>query len=210
MSLYLTNSLGGRKEAFTPQDPNEIRMYVCGPTVYNFAHIGNARPAVVFDVLARVLRRRFPKVTYARNLTDVDDKINAAALAEDVPIGVVTDRYTGAYHADMAALGVRPPTIEPRVTDHIPEIVALIRRLISQGHAYHAEAHILYHVPSFKAYGMLSRRSPEDMIASGWRLRLSRSTRPTLSCGNPPRLSSRAGTVPGGAVDRAGISSARP
>lgn len=165
MSLYLTNSFGGNKETFVPQDPNNVRMYVCGPTVYNFAHIGNARPAVVFDVLTRVLRRHFPKVTYARNLTDVDDKINAAALAEGVAIGIATERYTEAYHGDMAALGVRSPTIEPKVTDHIPDIIALIRNLISQGHAYEAEAHVLFHVPSFKAYGLLSRRSPADMIA---------------------------------------------
>ncbi|MDQ1199380.1 cysteine--tRNA ligase [Agrobacterium sp. SORGH_AS 787] len=165
MTLYLTNSLGGRKEAFIPQNPEEVRMYVCGPTVYNYAHIGNARPAVVFDVLSRTLRRHFPRLTYARNLTDVDDKINAAARVEGLPIGVVTERYTEAYHADMAALGVRPPTIEPKVTEHIPEIIALIQRLIAERYAYQAEAHVLYHVPSCKDYGMLSRRSPEDMIA---------------------------------------------
>ncbi len=165
MSLILTNTFGGRKEEFVPRIPGEVRMYVCGPTVYNFAHIGNARPAVVFDVLTRVLGHLFPKVTYARNLTDVDDKINAAARAQGVPISVVTERYTEAYHADMAALGVRPPTIEPKVTDHIPEIVSLIERLIAQANAYFAEGHVLFHVPSFKDYGALSRRSPEDMIA---------------------------------------------
>jgi cysteinyl-tRNA synthetase len=140
-------------------------MYVCGPTVYNFAHIGNARPAVVFDVLMRVLRRHVAKVVYARNITDVDDKINAAALAEGVSICVISERYTEAYRADMAALGVRPPTIEPKVTEHIPEIAALIGRLLAAGHAYEAEAHVLFHVPSFKDYGTLSRRSPEEMIA---------------------------------------------
>lgn len=165
MSLYLTNSFGGQKEAFVPEDPNAVRMYVCGPTVYNFAHIGNARPAVVFDVLARTLKRHFANVTYARNLTDVDDKINAAALAEGVAIGLVTERYAAAYHADMAALGVQPPTIEPRVTDHIPDIIDLIQRLIAKGQAYVAEGHVLFHVPAFKDYGRLSRRSPEDMIA---------------------------------------------
>lgn len=140
-------------------------MYVCGPTVYNFAHIGNARPAVVFDVLVRVLQRHFKKVVYARNITDVDDKINASALAEGVPIGIISERYTDAYHADMAALGVRPPTIEPKVTEHIPEIIALIERLIAERHACLAEAHVLFHVPSFKDYGALSRRSPDEMIA---------------------------------------------
>ena len=165
MPLQLTNSFGGRKEPFIPQRPDEVRMYVCGPTVYNYAHIGNARPAVVFDVLARVLRRHFPNVIYARNLTDVDDKINAAALAEGVPIGIITERYTAAYHSDMSALGVLPPTIEPKVTAHIPEIIDLIGRLIAEGQAYEAEAHVLFHVPSFEDYGALSRRSPEDMIA---------------------------------------------
>jgi len=140
-------------------------MYVCGPTVYNFAHIGNARPAVVFDVLARVLRRHYPKVIYVRNITDVDDKINAAASQAGVSIGTISERYAQAYHEDMAALGVAPPTIEPRVTEHIPEIIALIEHLIAHGHAYVAEAHVLFHVPSFKDYGALSRRSPADMIA---------------------------------------------
>ncbi|MGV6876209.1 cysteine--tRNA ligase [Pseudochelatococcus sp. B33] len=165
MPLVLTNSFGGRKEPFVPYRPDEVRLYVCGPTVYNFAHIGNARPAVVFDVLVRVLERHFSTVIYARNLTDVDDKINTAALAEGVSIGVITRRYTDAYHADMAALGVRPPTIEPKVTEHILDIIALIARLIAQGHAYEAGRHVLFHVPSFADYGALSRRSPEDMIA---------------------------------------------
>lgn len=164
-ALTLTNSFGGRKERFAPQTEGEVRMYVCGPTVYNFAHIGNARPAVIFDVLARVLSRHVPRVIYARNLTDVDDKINAAALGEGVSIDVIARRYTTAYHADMAALGVRPPTIEPKVTDHIPDIIALIKRLIERRHAYEAKAHVLFHVPSFGDYGALSRRSPKDMIA---------------------------------------------
>ncbi len=165
MSLVLTNSFGGCKEVFIPHRVNEVRMYVCGPTVYNYAHIGNARPAVVFDILARVLRRHFKNVIYARNLTDVDDKINAAALAEGVPIGTITQRYTRAYHDDMSALGVLPPSIEPKVTDHIAQIIALIGRLIAQGHAYEAQGHVLFHIPSFAQYGALSGRSLEDMIA---------------------------------------------
>ena len=165
MPLQLTNSFGGHKEPFIPQRPDAVRMYVCGPTVYNFAHIGNARPAVVFDVLARVLRRHSSNVIYARNLTDVDDKINAAALAEHVPISTITERYTAAYHNDMSALGVLAPTIEPKVTEHIPEIISLIERLIAAENAYEAEAHVLFHVPSFEEYGALSRRSREDMIA---------------------------------------------
>ncbi|RMC37198.1 cysteine--tRNA ligase [Paracoccus alkanivorans] len=165
MTLILTNSMGGEKQPFTPRDPDEVRIYVCGPTVYNYAHIGNARPAVVFDLLVRVLERHFGRVIYARNLTDVDDKINAAAAAAGVPISVITEGFTAAYHADMAALGVRPPQIEPKVTDHIPQIIDLITRLMAAGNAYEAEGHVLYHVPSFPEYGALSRRKRHEMIA---------------------------------------------
>lgn len=165
MTLYLTNTLTRTKQVFVPADPGRVTMYVCGPTVYNYPHVGNARPAVVFDVLYRLLRQRFGSVVYARNLTDVDDKINAAAHAADLPIGAITSRYIDAYHADMAALGVLPPDIEPRVTEHIPDIVALIERLTARGHAYVAEEHVLFHVPSFPNYGALSRRSYDEMIA---------------------------------------------
>ncbi|NRP74658.1 Cysteine--tRNA ligase [Ensifer psoraleae] len=165
MSLVLTNSFGGQKESFVPRDPRHIRIYVCGPTVYNYAHIGNARPAVIFDVLVRLLRDRFPAVTYARNFTDVDDKINDAARAAGEAIGSITERYIEAYHADMAALGVLPPSVEPRVTEHIPEIIDLISRLIGKGHAYEVENHVLYNVPSFPPYGALSRRTLDEMIA---------------------------------------------
>ncbi len=139
-------------------------MYVCGPTVYNYAHIGNARPPVVFDVLQRLLRRSYT-LTYARNVTDVDDKINDAAKAEGVAIGVLTARYLAAYHDDLRVLGVEPPDVEPRVTDHLPQIVALIERLIATGHAYEAEGHVLFAVPSFADYGRLSGRDRDDMIA---------------------------------------------
>ncbi|WEF25919.1 cysteine--tRNA ligase [Paracoccus sp. S3-43] len=165
MTLFLFNSLGGEKQPFVPLNPREVRMYVCGPTVYDYAHIGNARPAVVFDVLARVLERRFGRVLYARNITDVDDKINAAAAQAGLPIAAISARFTAAYHADMAALGVRPPTIEPKVTDHIPQIIALIGRLLEKGNAYQAQGHVLFHVPSFPEYGMLSRRKRSEMIA---------------------------------------------
>jgi cysteinyl-tRNA synthetase len=138
---------------------------VCGPTVYNFAHIGNARPAVVFDVLSRLLRRYYPNVLYARNITDVDDKINTAAEQEGVPIGVITARFIKAYQEDMNALGVRPPDLEPRVTEHIPAIIALINTLIERGHAYFEQSHVLFHVPSYPNYGHLSKRKIEDMIA---------------------------------------------
>jgi len=162
MKLY--NSLTGRKEAFAPADPKRPTMYVCGPTVYSHPHIGNARPAVVFDVLFRLLRRRYGDVLYARNVTDVDDRIIAAAAQEGVPIDAIVARYTAAYHEDMAALNVLPPTIEPYATQHIPQMLAMIGRLIEQGHAYEIEGHVLFHVPSFPQYGRLSHRSREEMI----------------------------------------------
>jgi cysteinyl-tRNA synthetase len=165
MAIYLYNTLTRRKEAFAPLDPNRVTMYVCGPTVYNFAHIGNARPAVAFDVLYRLLQKTYPAVVYARNVTDVDDKINTAAKAEGVPIGTITERYLAAYHADMGALGVQPPSIEPKVTQHIAAIITMIQRLIGNGHAYAAEGHVLFNVPSFKEYGSLSRRDRDEMIA---------------------------------------------
>jgi cysteinyl-tRNA synthetase len=164
MALSIYNSLTRREESFTPGDPDRVTMYVCGPTVYSYAHIGNARPEVVFDVLARLLRRRY-RLVYARNFTDVDDKINAAARREGVEIGVLTARYIDAFHRDVAALGVRAPDIEPRVTAHMPEIVGFIARLIASGHAYEAEGHVLFSVPSFSEYGRLSGRSTEDLIA---------------------------------------------
>ncbi|MEO1192417.1 MAG: cysteine--tRNA ligase [Pseudomonadota bacterium] len=165
MSLALTNSMTREKEPVVPADPYHVTMYVCGPTVYNFAHIGNARPAVVFDVLYRVLKRRFGGVVYARNFTDVDDKINAAAKQAGQPIASITERYIAAYHADMAALGVLAPDFEPRVTDHIPDIIAMVEALIARGHAYAVEGHVLFHVPSFPAYGALSGRDRDEMIA---------------------------------------------
>ncbi|HBG95794.1 MAG TPA: cysteine--tRNA ligase [Chromatiaceae bacterium] len=140
-------------------------MYVCGPTVYNYAHIGNARPAVVFDLLSRLLRHDYPEVIYARNFTDVDDKINAAAAAAGVSIATVTDRYIAAYHEDMQALGVLTPDLEPRVTGHIPAIIELVQTLIARGHAYVEQGHVLFHVPSYLAYGQLARRRTDDMLA---------------------------------------------
>src|SRR5690606_33485374 len=165
MTLRLCNSLSRKLEAFQPRDPARTTMYVCGPTVYNYVHIGNARGPVVFDVLAGVLRRRFGALAYARNITDVDDKINAAAAAQGVPISVITDRFAAAYREDMAALGVAPPDIEPEATAHIGEIIAMIERLVAGGHAYAAEGHVLFAVASFDGYGRLSRRELEDMLA---------------------------------------------
>ncbi|HET8819888.1 MAG TPA: cysteine--tRNA ligase [Xanthomonadaceae bacterium] len=165
MSLRLFNSLTRRVEPFAPLDPASPTMYLCGPTVYNYVHIGNARGPVVFDVLAGVLRRRFGGLRYARNITDVDDKINAAAAEAGTPISTITDRFTAAYREDMAALGVAPQALQPTATGHIPEIVAMIDRLVGSGHAYEAEGHVLFAVDKYPDYGKLSRRDPEDMLA---------------------------------------------
>ena len=164
-TLRLTNTLTRVTEPFVPACSDRVTMYVCGPTVYDYAHIGNARPAVVFDVLYRLLKRRYERVVYARNLTDVDDKINTAAKKLGRPISAVTERYIEAYRADMAALGVLTPDIEPRVTDHIPDIVRMVARLIGRGHAYEVEGHVLFDVRSFPAYGALSGRDRDEMIA---------------------------------------------
>ena len=167
MPLRLYNTLTRSKEDFTPLDPNNVRMYVCGPTVWDYAHIGNARPVIVFDVLFRLLRQIYgaSHVRYVRNITDVDDKINAKAREEGVPIAQVTERTTKQFHADIAALGVLPPTVEPRATEHIAEMIAIIERLIANGHAYAADGHVLFNVPSMKDYGQLSRRSLDEMLA---------------------------------------------
>jgi len=165
MSLHLHNSLTRRLEPFAPLDPACPTMYLCGPTVYNYVHIGNARGPVVFDVLARLLRRRYGALRFARNITDVDDKINAAAQAAGVPIAAITGRYASAYREEMAALGVSGYEVEPEATAHIPQIVAMIQRLVASGHAYEAEGHVLFSVASFPGYGKLSRRDPEEMLA---------------------------------------------
>ena len=164
-TIRLHNTLTRTKEPLRTERPDRVTMYVCGPTVYNYAHIGNARPAVVFDVLSRLLRHDYREVIYARNFTDVDDKINAAAAAASVPIGTITDRYVDAYHEDMGSLGVLTPDLEPRVTGHIPAIIELVQTLIARGHAYVEQGHVLFHVPSYPAYGQLSGRRTEDMLA---------------------------------------------
>ncbi|MDZ7839677.1 MAG: cysteine--tRNA ligase [Gammaproteobacteria bacterium] len=163
--MHLYNTLTRRKEKFTPGEPGRVTVYVCGPTVYSYAHIGNARPAVVFDVLVRLLRHEYDNVVYARNITDIDDKINKAAEESGVPISEITDRFTRAYHADLEALGVLPPDIEPRVTDTIPQIISMIRTLVDKGAAYEAEGHVLFSVAAFDRYGELSHRDRREMVA---------------------------------------------
>lgn len=165
MTIKLFNTLKKTKEEFIPIDPERITMYVCGPTVYSYAHIGNARPAVVFDVLVRLLRDQYKQVVYARNITDVDDKINAAAQQQGVGIEVITQKFADIYRQDMASLGVGLPDIEPHATDHIEEIIHMIERLIEQGYAYEAEQHVMFNVPAFEKYGELSGRNRDDMIA---------------------------------------------
>lgn len=163
--LKLYNTLTRQKEDFVPLNPDHVRLYACGPTVYNYAHIGNARMAVVFDLLVGILRCIYPKVTYASNITDVDDKIMEAAAVTGEPIGEITRKYERIYNEDLAALGVVKPDIQPRATEHILEMIALIERLIEKNHAYAKEGHVLFSVPSFPAYGGLSGRSREDQIA---------------------------------------------
>ena len=164
MTIQLHDTLQGRKVPFEPLEEGKVTMYLCGPTVYNFAHIGNARPAVVFDLLARILRRRY-QLTFARNITDVDDKIIAASSETGKPIGDITAKFTKAYNDDMGALGVRPPDIEPHATQHIDVMIAMIQTLIDAGHAYEAEGHVLFDVASHEKYGELSKRDLREMIA---------------------------------------------
>ncbi len=164
MSLTLHNTRTRQKEPFVPLKEGEVTMYVCGPTVYSYPHIGNARPAVVFDVLARLLRTRY-RLTYARNITDIDDKINRAAAEQGVPIGEITERFEAVYREDMAALGVAAPDLEPHATEHLPGIIAMIGTLVESGHAYAAEGHVLFRVRACADYGALSGRDRRDLLA---------------------------------------------
>src|SRR5580692_10994990 len=167
MELKLYDTLTREKRVFRPLDPQNVRMYVCGPTVYDFAHIGNARPVIVFDVLFRLLRHLYgaDHVTYVRNITDVDDKINARAAERGIPIRALTEETYANFNADVAALGCLPPTFEPRATEHIDEMKLLIERLVAAGHGYVADDHVLFHVPSMPDYGALSKRPLDEMIA---------------------------------------------
>jgi cysteinyl-tRNA synthetase len=165
VDLVLYNTLRRAKQAFEPLDEGHVRMYVCGPTVYDFAHVGNARPVVVFDVLYRLLQRLFGRVTYVRNITDVDDRINEAFRRTGEAIGSITERTTRAYHADMAALAALEPDIEPRATGHIAEMIAMVETLLAAGHAYEAEGHVLFEVGSWPDYGGLSGHDRDAIIA---------------------------------------------
>lgn len=168
-TIRLYNTLTRAKGPLRTERPDRVTLYVCGPTVYNFAHIGNARPAVIFDVLARLLRHDYPEVVYARNFTDVDDKINAAAAEAEVPIGAITERYIDAYHEDMQALDVLPPDLEPRVTAHIADIIALIETLIARGHAYEAQGHVLFDVASYPEVWSTFRAPHRGYVGGGAR-----------------------------------------
>lgn len=163
--IHLYNSLTRKKDKFKPIDPDHVRLYACGPTVYNYAHIGNARMAVVFDLLTTFLKQIYPKVTYASNITDVDDKIIKASQDSGVAIDTITKKYTRIYNEDMMALGCALPDIQPLATETIPEMIKLCENLIERGHAYAADGHVLFNVPSFDGYGGLSGRSRDEQIA---------------------------------------------
>lgn len=165
MTIYIHNTMSRQKEVFEPIDPNHVRMYVCGPTVYDFAHIGNARPMVVFDTLYRLLKRYYPKVSYCRNITDIDDKIIAKSKETGEPINVITERTTRCFHEDLSHLNTLRPDFEPRCTETVPQMIELIQKLIEKGHAYENEGHVLFHVPSMPEYGKLSRLSRDELIA---------------------------------------------
>lgn len=164
-NLKIHNSFSGKKEDFIPLDKNHIKIYACGPTVYNFAHIGNARMAVVFDTFVRLLRHTYPKVTYVSNITDIDDKIITAAREQKLPISEITTKYTQIYNSDMETLGVNKPDHQPKATEYIDEMVELIQTLINKGHAYENDGHVLFHVLSYKQYGSLSKRNRDEQIA---------------------------------------------
>ena len=164
-ALQIFNTLNSKKEAFNPIDKNHIKIYACGPTVYNFAHIGNARMAVVFDTFVRTLRVIYPKVTYVSNITDIDDKIIDAAKEQNVEISEITEKYTQIYNEDMSMLNVIKPDIQPKATEYIPEMIALIEDLIGKEFAYEKDNHVLFHVPSYSKYGELSNRNREEQIA---------------------------------------------
>ena len=219
MTVQIHNTFSSHKERFEPLTAGTVRMYVCGPTVYDFAHIGNARPVIVFDVLFRLLRHVYGEshVTYARNITDVDDKINARALRDypglplNAAIRAVTEKTEKQFFDDALALGSLEPTVQPRATDNITQMIEIIERLIGRGHAYQASGEVLFDTKSMADYGQLSKRNLDEQQA-GARSPLTRTRRaPATSCsGNCLTKTSPAGRAPGAAADRAGTSSARP
>ncbi len=164
-SLQIFNTLSGKKEVFEPIDYKHIKIYACGPTVYNYAHIGNARMAVVFDTFVRTLRTVYPKITYVSNITDIDDKIIEAAKESNTEITAITDKYTKIYNDDMAMLNVIKPDVQPKATEYIPEMIELIVNLINKGFAYEKKGHVLFHVPTYSNYGKLSKRNRDEQIA---------------------------------------------
>ena len=165
LDYHLFNTLSGKKEILKPSDPQHVKIYACGPTVYNYAHIGNARMAVVFDTFVRTLRFIFPKVTYVSNITDIDDKIIEAAVAQNVEISVITNKFTKIYNEDMAKLNVLAPDVQPKATEYIPEMIDLIKELIEKDFAYEKDGHVLFHVPNYENYGKLSNRIKDEQIA---------------------------------------------
>ncbi len=165
MPLAVYNTLNRGRELFIPRNPAHVRVYVCGPTVYDDPHIGNARPVVVFDLLVRLLRMHYPRVTYVRNVTDVDDKINDRAAAENISIRELTERTLARFREDVAALNALPPDVEPRATDHVPQMIKMIEQLVERGHAYVADGHVVFHVPSISEYGRLAGRDPTEQRA---------------------------------------------
>ena len=165
MTLHIHDTLSRKKVKFTPRNKNHVRMYVCGPTVYDYAHIGNARPVIIFDVLCRLLRRLYPKVTYVRNITDVDDKINKAAKDTGQSIEAITEHTTNIFHKDMAALGALEPDHEPRATQHIEGMKGLVKKLLESGHAYEVEGHVIFDITSMPNYGRLSRLNRDELVA---------------------------------------------
>jgi cysteinyl-tRNA synthetase len=165
--IHVYNTIAREKQKFEPIDPKNVRMYVCGPTVYDYAHVGNARPVVVFDTLFRLLRHVYGEdhVTFAANFTDIDDRIMAKAVDEGVTIRAISNRYAKAYLDDMGALGIVSPSMRPKATEHIPEMIKMMRTLIEKGHAYEAEGHVMFNVPSMENYGGLSKHSRDELVA---------------------------------------------
>ena len=163
--IYIHDSLSNQKKKFEPIDSNNIRMYACGPTVYNYAHIGNARMAIVFDTFARLLRSKYPNVTYVSNITDIDDKIIEAANELNVPINELTTKYTNIYNQDMSNLNVLPPDIQPKATEYVEDMIKFIEKLVQNDKAYEKDGHVFFHVPSYPGYGKLSNRDAEQQLA---------------------------------------------